>query len=143
MDANGDGIPDAWEYAFLAAIGSSLSLSNLNAGSRLTPDGYTLQQQFYAGNYPYDPQDPFVLTLVAPNNGSPVLQFTAMMGRYYTLLGSPDLQSWTTLNFLMPSEGPNGTAHAYFYAPSIQTIQVQALQPRTGTTMRFFKMLLQ
>ena len=143
VDSNGDGIPDAWELAFLASIGSSLNLSNLSPGLRLTADGLTLQQEFFAGNYPFDPQEPFILTLVAPNNGSPLLRFTAMTGRYYTLLGSPDLQAWTPLTFLVPSEGANAAAHGYYYAPGIQTLQIQAIQPTTGPTMRFFKMMLQ
>ena len=143
VDSNGDGIPDAWELAFLASIGSSLNLANLSPGLRLTADGLTLQQEFLAGNYPFDPQEPFILTLVAPNNGSPLLQFTAMTGRYYTLLGSPDLQAWTPLTFLVPSEGANAAAHGYYFAPGIQTLQIQAIQPTTGPIMRFFRMMLQ
>jgi hypothetical protein len=143
VDSNGDGIPDAWELAFLASIGSNLNLASLTAGLRLTSDGRTLQQQFLAGNYPFDPDEPFILTVVAPNNGSPLLQFTAMTGRYYTLLGSPDLKSWTPLNFSMPAEGLGGPAHGYYFAPGIQTLQIQTIQPSTGPTMRFFKMLLQ
>ena len=143
VDSNGDGIPDAWELAFLASIGSNLSLSNLTPGLRLTSDGRTLQQQFLAGNYPFDPGEPFILTVVAPNNGSPVLQFTAMTGRYYTLLGSPDLKTWTPLNFSFPTDGPNGAAYGYYFAPNIQTLQIQTVQPSTGPTMRYFKMMLQ
>src|SRR5260370_18497252 len=36
VDSNGDGIPDAWEIAFLSSIGSNLNLANLTAGLRLT-----------------------------------------------------------------------------------------------------------
>jgi hypothetical protein len=143
VDSNGDGIPDAWELAFLAAIGSSLNLTNLNPGLRLTGDGLTLQQEFLAGTFPFDPQQPFILTLVALNEGSPLLQFTAMTGRYYTLLGSPDLQAWTPLTFLLPAEGTNGAAHEYYFAPRIQTLQIQAIPPATGPTMQFFRMVLQ
>ncbi|HEX4646130.1 MAG TPA: hypothetical protein VH598_11025 [Verrucomicrobiae bacterium] len=143
VDSNGDGIPDAWELAFLASIGSNLSLSNLTSGLRLTSDGRTLQQQFLAGNYPFDPGELFILTVVAPNNGAPVLQFTAMTGRFYTLLGSADLKTWTPLNFSFPSDGPNGAAYGYYFSPGIQTLQIQTIQPSTGPTMRYFKMMLQ
>jgi hypothetical protein len=143
VDSNGDGIPDAWELAFLASIGSNLSLANLTPGLRLTPDGLTLWQQFLAGNYPFDPQEPFILTVVAPNNGSPLLQFTAMTGRYYTLLGSADLKTWTPLTFSFPSDGPNGAAYGYYFSPNIQTLQIQTIQPSTGLAMKFFKMQLQ
>lgn len=143
VDSNGDGIPDAWELAFLASIGSNLSLANLNPNLRLAGDGMTLRQEFLAGNYPFDPQEPFSLTLVAPNSGSPMIQFTAMTGRYYTLLGSPDLRTWTPLNFQVPAEGTAAPVHGYYFSPSIQTIQIQTIQPATGPTMRFFRMLLQ
>src|SRR5258708_3060808 len=72
VDSNGDGIPDAWELVFLASIGSNLNLANLTPGLRLTPDGLTLWQEFLAGNYPFDPPEPLILTVVAPNNASPL-----------------------------------------------------------------------
>ena len=143
VDSNGDGIPDAWELAFLASIGSNLGLGSLSANLRLTGDGLTLLQEFYAGSYPFDPQAPFTLAVVNFNNGVPLFQFTAMTGRYYTLLGSPDLQTWSPLTFQIPAEGPTAVVRQYFFAPSIQTLQIQTIQPATGPTMRFFKMLLQ
>jgi hypothetical protein len=143
VDSNGDGIPDAWELAFLASISSNLNLTNLTPGLVLTGDGLTLQQEFFAGNYPFDPSQAFLLTVVAANNGAPLLQFTTMTGRYYTLLGSPDLQTWTPLTFLVPAEGANAAVHAYYFAPTIQTLQIQTIQPTTGPTIRFYRMLLQ
>ena len=143
VDSNGDGIPDAWELAFLASIGSNLNLTNLNPSLRLTADGLTLWEEYLAGTYPFDPQQPFVLSLVALNSGAPLLQFTGMTGRYYTLLGSPDLQAWTSLSFYVPAEGTNAAPHTYYYAPQIQTIQIQAVQPTAGPSMQFFRMVLQ
>jgi hypothetical protein len=143
VDANGDGIPDAWELAFLASIGSNLGLANLSPGLRLTGDGLTLQQEFFTGTYPFDPQGPFSLAVVSLNNGSPLLQFTAMTGRYYTLLGSPDLQTWSPLTFQVPAEGTSAAVRSYFFAQGIQTLQIQAIPPATGPAMRFFKMMLQ
>lgn len=141
-DSNGDGIPDAWELAFLASIGSNLGLANLTAGMHLTPDGLTLLEEFLSGTYPFDPQQPFVLAVVSFNNGAPLFQFTAMTGRYYTLLGSADLQTWTPLSFSVPAEA-SGTVHSYFYSPSIQDVQIQTIQPSSGPAIHFFKMMLQ
>ncbi len=143
FDANGDGIPDSWEQAFLAAIGSNLPLSSLNANSILTPDGLTLLQQFLAGYFPFDPTDQFTVTLVDVNGGSPILQFTAITGRAYTLLGSPDLQQWYPLSFRIPAEGSAGPVHSYYPAPDIRTLQIQALQPDSGPPARFFRLMLQ
>ncbi len=142
VDANGDGIPDAWEYAFLAAIGSSLSLSNLNAGLDVTGDGRTLLQEFLLGNYPFNPTGSFTLTLQDINGGSPILAFESMTGRSYTLSGSADLGQWTPLSFLLPSDAP-GTRRTFYYAPSIATVQIQVVQPDSGPPMRFFRLDLE
>jgi len=143
VDANGDGLPDAWELAFLAAIGSNLSLANLNAGMILTADGLTLQQQYLLGNYPFNPADSFTVTLAGLQDGCPLLEFTTMTGRSYTVQGSPDLQQWTPLSLLVPASGSSGGACSFLYAPNIGTVQIQALQPASGPVMKFFRVMLQ
>ena len=129
VDANGDGIPDAWELAYLSELGSSLGLANINANSRIGPNGLTLLQEFLAGYYPYDPTDTFTLQLLSVSGGSALVQFTATTGRYYSLLGSGDLRSWVPLSFRLPAEGPSGPIHSYYYSSSIQTLQLQSLPP--------------
>ena len=143
VDANGDGIPDAWEQAFLAAIGSNLSLTNLNANQVLTSDGLTLWQEFLLGTYPFDPGQPFLVKVVSVTAGAPLLEFTTMTGRSYTVLGSPDLNQWTPLSFQVSGEGSLGAAQQFYYAPNISTIQVQVLPDSSGAPMRFFKLMLQ
>ncbi len=143
VDSNGDGIPDAWEMAYLSAIGSNLSLAQVNAGSVLGPDGLTILQEYLAGYYPFDPADTFLLKLISINSDSPLLQFTAITGRTYTVLGSNDLYNWTPLSFVIPSEGPSAPPHSAFVASSVATVQVQALQPASGPQLHFFKLSLQ
>jgi len=143
VDSNGNGIPDAWEYAFLAALGLDLDLTNLLAGVDYAHDGRTLQQEFFLGTYPFDPTDSFRVSLVALNGASPLLQITTMTGRSYTPLGSADLKTWVPMSFTIPAEGPQGATHSFYYAPDIRTLQVQAIPPPTGPTLRFFRLLLQ
>ncbi len=135
-DANGDGIPDAWEYAFLAAIGSNLSLSNLNANTDYTHDGFTLAQEFLLGNYPYNPGGSLTVRLVSVNGGSPLLEFTTMTGRSYTVLGSADLKQWMPLSFTVPAEGPNPATHSFYLASDIRTLQVSAITSSAGGNMQ-------
>ncbi len=142
VDANGDGIPDAWEYAFLQATGSGLSLSQLNPAMDFTGDGRTLLQEFLLGNYPFNTTGSFAVTLVDVNGGSPILQFDTMTGRSYTLLGSPDLGEWTPLAFTLPSEA-NAVQRAFYYAQSISTVRIQVVQPDSGPTMHYFQLVLQ
>ena len=143
VDANGDGIPDAWEYAFLAALGSNLALNDLKPSLVLTPDGLTLRQEYLLGNYPFNPGAAFKVTLVELDGDSPLLEFTTMTGRSYTVLGSADLTHWTPLTFRLPTEGPSGNLYSYYTAVDIHAVQVQALQPMSGPAMRFFTVLLQ
>lgn len=143
VDANGDGIPDAWEYAFLAAIGSNLSLSDLNPKLVLAGDGLTLWQEFLAGTYPFDPAEPFLVKIVSVTAGAPLLEFTTMTGRSYTVLGSFDLKTWTPLSFQVPAEGAAGVIHEFYYAPNINTVQVQVLPDSAHRPMRCFRIMLQ
>ncbi len=133
VDANGDGIPDAWELAYLAELGSNLGLGNINANSVIGLRGLTVLQEFLAGYYPYDPLDTLSLQLLSVSRGSALLQFIAMTGRYYSLLGSGDLRSWVPLSFRIPAEGSSGLIHSFYFAPGIQTLQVQTIQPGTGS----------
>lgn len=143
VDANGDGLPDAWEHAFLSTLGSRLTLNDLSAGLDLLGNGRSLKQEFLLGYYPFDPVDSLAVTLVSVNGGAPILQFTAMTGRSYSLLGSADLQQWTALPFLVSDEGPAGGVHTYYYSPGIANVQIQAVPPASGPPPTFFKILLQ
>jgi len=132
VDSNGNGIPDAWELAYLAAIGSNASLSNLTANMR-SPNGLALWQEFLAGYYPFDPIDTLSLQLLSVNGGIALLQFHAMTGRYYSIMGSSDLRSWSPVSFRIPAEGINGAIHSYYYSPDIRPMQVQTVQSAPGS----------
>ena len=142
-DANGDGLPDQWELAFLTAIGSDLSLSELNANMVMTPDGLSLAQQFLLGNILFDPADFFTVTLIGFSGDSPCLEFTTMTGRSYSVFGSADLNEWTPLPFRVLAEGSNGPSHSFYFATNIRVLQIQVLQSTAGSPARFFRLLLQ
>jgi len=140
-DANGDGIPDAWEQIFLAEIGATNTLSSLTANTLF--GGRTLLQQYLMGNYPNNPTNVFSVQLVSQSAGSAVLAFTTMTGRSYTVLGSPDLKNWTTLSFTIPAQGAAAGPYTYYYAANIQPLQIQTAQPTNAPTMQFFRLQLQ
>lgn len=140
-DANGDGIPDQWELAFLSEIGANLALASINPNGIYTSDGRTLKQEYLLGNYPFNPGYNFQVQIVGQNAGAAVIAFTTMTGRSYTAYGSPDLQNWTPLAFTIPSQGT--TAMTSYYAPTIQPMQIQTIQPTNGPTMQFFRLQLQ
>ncbi len=147
VDANADGIPDAWEYAFLAALRSNLSLSDLQVNLDLAHDGLTLLEEFLLGNYPFNPGAFAGLRFVNLQAGSALLELTTMTGRSYMIQGSADLQQWTSLDFTIPAEGANGPSHTFYFAPDIRTLQVQVPAnfdgtPPPGPAMGFFRLVL-
>ena len=140
-DANGDGIPDAWETQFLSQLGVNIALANINPNTDYAHNGRTLKQEYLLGNYPYNPGDNFNVQMVSLTNGSVVLAFTTMTARTYSVQGSSDLQNWTPLSFSIPAAGP-GVMTAY-YSSTIQPLQIQTVQPTNAPTMQFFRMALQ
>lgn len=142
-DANGNGLPDAWERAFLQALGLGSDINGLHQGMDLAGDGLTLQQEYLLGNYPSNPEDTFRLRVAALDGNSPRLEFVTMTGRSYTLWGSTDLKEWKPLVFTLPSEGASAPVRSFYYAPDIRTIEVDCLQPEIGPPVTFFKLMLQ
>jgi hypothetical protein len=140
-DANGDGIPDAWEALFFQEIGTNVNLANVNPNADYARDGRTLMQEYLLGNYPYNPGDNFSVKIVSQNAGSAVLAFTSMTGRTYAAFGSADLKNWTPLSFTVPAAGP--VAATSYYASTIQPVQIQTIQPANGPQMQFFRLQLQ
>jgi len=140
-DANGDGIPDAWEQLFLSEIGKNLPLASINPNADYARDGRTLEQEYLLGNYPFNPTNSFNVQLVSHHAGSAVLAFTTITGRDYAVLGSPDLKHWTPVAFTIPATG--APAATSYYAPKIQRLQIQTVQPANAPVMQFFRLQLQ
>ena len=143
VDANGDGIPDSWELAFMATIGVNLPLSSLHANSILTPDGLTLRQQYLFGTYPFNPSQPCLVTFLGFNGTAPVLQFPTVTGRSYSVLGSADQKTWIAVPFQLASDGVGGVTRSYYYAPGIATVQVYAVPTATPSQTQFYRVLVQ
>jgi hypothetical protein len=143
VDSNGDGIPDAWETAFLAALGTNVPLSSLTANTVLTPDGLTLQQEYLLGTALFDPGNPLAVTFLGFSGDSPVLQFPTLTGRTYTVLVSPDLMNWSVAEFNLPTDTLGGPTRAFYSALSTGTVQVYVSPPPPGTNMQFYRIQVQ
>jgi hypothetical protein len=144
VDANGDGIPDAWEYAFLSAIGSNLGLSDLRPGLDFAHNGRTLLQEFALGNYPFNPGASPGLKVVNLDHDTALLEFTTMTGRSYSIQGSADLAQWAALAFTIPAEGTSPPVRSFYFAPDIRTVQVRTSSVGVpGSTPGFFRLILQ
>jgi len=140
VDANGDAIPDAWEYAVLGAVGSNLTLNDLNGNSILTGDGRTIMQEYLAGGNPLDGGGSLTITLVDIQAGAPILQFFTTIGNSYTVQRSTNLLQWTTLPFSIP---PSGATNNFYTAISEQVVQVKGILPAPPPKVLFFRLLKQ
>ena len=139
-DANHDGIPDAWELAFLQSLGLNTALTNINPNAVYTSDGRTLYQEYLLGNYPYNP-NAFSIRLVSLNAGSALIAFTTTSARTYTVYGSPDLKTWSQLPFSVPALSAE-VVNSYF-SSAIQPLQIQTVQPPAVPPIQFFRLRLQ
>ncbi len=142
-DANGDGIPDAWETVFLAEVKTNVALASVNVTADYAHDGRTLKQEYLLGDYPFNPTNNFSVSLVSQNGGAAVLAFTTMQGRTYTAYGSADLVNWTSLNFTLAAPATNATVYSSYYAASIGSLQIQVIPPTNGLPVQFFRLGLQ
>ncbi|NBV22482.1 MAG: hypothetical protein EBS05_11270 [Proteobacteria bacterium] len=135
-DSNGDGLPDAWQRLINA------DLSKVKPGGD-AGNGLTYLQTYYAGTYAVDPKNGFALNIVGFSQGAPLLEFLAVTGRTYTLLGSRDLKTWTPMPFRVPAEGTNAVAHAIFQTDAVKTVQLEAVSPATELPPTYFRLMLQ
>lgn len=143
-DTNGNGLPDAWERAILAARGWTNSLATLTANSSPGGNGVTLLQEYVAGTYGFEDADGLSLNIVRLEAGASVFEFLAVRGRSYTILGSPDLKAWGEVAFrpLLPDADPAATVSAYL-SPDVRLLQVAVPGTTTGPAPRFFKLKIQ
>ena len=142
-DANGDGLPDAWERALLATYGLGKDLSKIHSTDRLNGNSLTVEQQYVAGTYAYDDRDGFTLKALRADAEGARLEFMAVQGRTYTVYGSADCQAWVTVPFRLAGQGDTAPLLPCYYSADIRVFQVDVQWPATTPAMRFFKLMVQ
>jgi hypothetical protein len=139
-DANGNGLPDAWEKALqqtLGANGPILPEADSDA------DGLSNLEEYFAGTYAFDSQDGFALKILGTRNHAAQLSLTAIRGRTYSILGSADFQTWVPVQFRVVGKEPDGSVVSNYYATDVRLLHVEALAPSDQPPMRFFKLMVQ
>lgn len=137
VDSNGDGLPDAWQRR----ISSDLDQVKPDADS--DHDGLSNLEEYLAGTYAYDTQSGFTLSILRSTGDAPVLAFTAIAGRTYTLLGSSDLTHWSPVRFrLLPADADSATLSTYT-APDVRPVQVEVVLPPEEEIPSAFKLMLE
>ncbi|MDX1951028.1 MAG: hypothetical protein SFY81_02525 [Verrucomicrobiota bacterium] len=138
-DLNGDGLPDAWQRRINADLNAT------NPGGDFDHDGLSNLDEYLAGTYAYDPSSGFSLKIVRVNEGSPVLSFTAISGRTYTIFGSDSLEStsWSPVQFRLILNNTAGPVLDAFSASDVAAVEVEVVTPPGQAPARFFKVMLQ
>ncbi len=136
-DSNGDGIPDAWQRRI------NSDLSQVSPDGDADNDGLTNLQEYLAGTYAFDPASGFMLNIVRFNADAPVLAFTAVAGRTYTLLGSVDLEAWSPAQFRIAGAAAESAPRDSYFAPDVRAMEVEAAIPAGQPAPRFFKVMLE
>jgi hypothetical protein len=101
-DLDGDGLPDAWEYAIVDAdAGDSIrTLGDVHPNDDFDHDGATNDEESVAGTDPTDPASVLRLSVRRlPATGDTILRWPAVPGRDYEVHSCGDLvgASWTVL----------------------------------------------
>ncbi len=140
-DTDGDGLPDAWERAMMAALGLKMSLADFKPNNDLDHDGLNNMDEYLAGTYAFDPADGFALKMATYNGGAPVLEFMGIRGHTYSILGSQDMIQWSPVAFRL--SGSSDPASSEYYANDVRTVRMEI--PRTDPqtpTLKFFKLMV-
>jgi hypothetical protein len=139
-DANGDGIPDAWQRR----INANIDL--VRPDDDADGDGLSNMQEYLAGTYAYDPNSGFALKIAGVNNAAPILTFTVITGRTYTILGSSsiaDAAAWAPVQFRLATAPADSAPWDAYYAASVTLLRVEVITPEGQPVPSFFKLMLE
>jgi hypothetical protein len=141
VDADGDGLPDAWERAMIAALGLNIGIADFRPGDDSDHDGMSNLNEYIAGTYAFDPADGFGLKIAGYTEGTPVLEFLGIRGRSYSVLGSDDMVHWSPVAFKL--SGSTGPAANDYYAADVRMLRVEvSLADSETAALKFFKLIV-
>ncbi len=140
-DTDGDGLPDAWERSVIAAGKLGVPISGLNPNDRLNGNPLSVLQAYIAGTYAWDPKDGFRLDIVAFSQADPVLEFVALRGRSYTVVGSDDLQAWKPMSFRLDG-AKSDSARSFYQTTQLQRVRVVVGGEAGEAAPKFYKLLV-
>ena len=142
-DSDGDGLPDAWERAIIAALGGNLTLADIGPEFDSDGDGMSNVDEYLAGTYAFDNQDGFSLKIKGSNGAAALLEFMAIGGRTYSIHASPDLLQWTPVPFRMAGDGPTAPSVSDYRATDVRVMEVE-VAPAVGTEpAHFYKLMIE
>ena len=124
VDANHDGLPDAWQEQQLYQAGylpgaNGWDLSLVPPGGDLDHDGASNQTEYLAGTYAGDATSTLSLAIKEKVGDNVRLETFAIYGKSYSIEASTDLRSWLPVTFA-PTD-PAGATPSVFQASMVST----------------------
>lgn len=99
-------------------------------------------QEYLLGKCAFIPDDGFRLKLTKSSGGNPLLEFTVITGRTYTIHSSTNLQTWAPMSFKIPANGP--ADRGSYTATDVGVLQVEPQLPGGGPGHHsYFKLQVQ
>lgn len=142
-DTDGDGLPDAWERALIAALGGNKTLQDINPNDDSDGDGLNNREEYYAGNYAFDKQDSLMLKILNHRNGACRMEFMIIKGRSYSIQVSEDFKTWTPISFQIANGNSLSENMLSYPATDIRVIQAEVPSINGTQKARFFKLMVQ
>jgi hypothetical protein len=140
-DADGDGIPDAWQRLLKSILGNN---AKTGPNDDADGDGISNLNEYLAGTYAFDPADGFKLDILVGASGRPEVEFTVVNPRTYTLYSSSDMKTWIPVNFTVPADGTDAALRQNYVATDIRPLRVAPAAPSLSETGPvFYKVLVQ
>lgn len=143
-DLDGDGLPDAWERLLIGASRGTVDLEGILPTGDFDGDGMSNFNEYLAGTYAFDNEDGYSLEIIEKKGSQPVLEFTAVRGRNYSVYGSENFKDWFEVQFRIEDKGkPTDEVLSRYDAKDSRLTRVQVVPGTEETPLRFFKLMIE
>ncbi len=139
-DANGDGLPDAWQEWQLYQAGRrpgapGWDINLITKDGDFDGDGASNYLEYVAGTFAGDATERFELRILDKTATAVRFEFFAITGKTYAIEESTDLKTWTRVPMATTAEG---AASDYFRAPAVAILP--AYVTISGASSRFYRL---
>lgn len=140
VDANRDGLPDAWQEWVLYQAGRrpgtpEWDINLITKDGDFDGDGISNFLEYVAGTFAGDPSERLELRLINKTPAAVSLEFYTITGKVYGIEESADLKTWQAIPFTVGSGSPPAILHR---AQDIGITTAQVAAPATAS--RFYRL---
>lgn len=124
IDANRDGLPDAWQEWMLYQAGrrpgtAGWDIALITKNGDFDGDGTSNYLEYLAGTFAGDASERFELKFVTKTATQVRFEFFAITGKIYAIEESADLKTWTRIPL---ATTPTGTPATYYRATAVDIL---------------------